>query len=75
MPQLPYSSDLAPSDFYLFPTVKEKLQHIAMRDQDQIFEYSIEILAGLDHTELNRVFHGWKERAQQVSEGTGYYIG
>jgi hypothetical protein len=29
----------------------------------------------LDHTELNRVFHAWKDRVQQVSEGTGDYIG
>jgi hypothetical protein len=44
MPQSPYSSDLAPSDFYLFPTVKERLQHIALRDEDQLFQCLIEIL-------------------------------
>jgi ATP-dependent RNA helicase DDX56/DBP9 len=75
MPQPPYSPGMAPSDFYLFLIVKEKLQHIALRDEDQLFECLIEILAGLDHTELNRVFHAWKDRVQQVSEGTGDYIG
>jgi hypothetical protein len=75
MPQPSYSPDLAPSDFYLLPTAKEKLQHIALRDEDQLFECLIEILAGLDHTELNRVFHAWKERVHQISEGTGDYIG
>jgi hypothetical protein len=48
MPQPPYSLDLAPNDFYLFLTVKEKLQEIALRDKDQLFECLIEILAGLD---------------------------
>jgi histone-lysine N-methyltransferase SETMAR len=31
----PYSSDLAPSDLYLFPTVKEKLERIQLADEDQ----------------------------------------
>jgi hypothetical protein len=74
MPQPLYSPDQAPSEFYLFSTVKEKLQHIVLRDEDQLFERLIEILAGLNHTELNQVFHAWKERVQQVSEGTGNYI-
>jgi hypothetical protein len=60
MPQLPYSHDLAPSDFYLFSTVKEKLQHVALRDEDWFFESLIEILAGLGHIELNLVFHARK---------------
>jgi hypothetical protein len=75
MPQPPYSPDLAPSHFYSFLTVIEKLQNIALRDEDQLFECLIEIAAGLDQTELNRVFHAWKERVRQVREGTGDYIG
>jgi hypothetical protein len=31
----PYSPDLASSDFYLFPTVKEKLERIHLADEDQ----------------------------------------
>jgi hypothetical protein len=33
----PYSSDLALSDFYLFPTVKEKLERTQVANQDQFF--------------------------------------
>jgi transposase len=29
-----YSPDLAPSDFYLFPTIKEKLKDIQMVDEE-----------------------------------------
>jgi hypothetical protein len=35
MPHLPYSPDLAPSDFYLLPTVNEKLERIQVADEDQ----------------------------------------
>jgi hypothetical protein len=34
---LPYSPDLAPNDFYLFPTVK-KFERIQLADKDQFFE-------------------------------------
>jgi hypothetical protein len=74
MPQPPYSPNLASSDFYLFPAVEEKLQHVALRDEDQLFECLIEFVAGLDHAELNKVFHAWKERVQQIRQGSGDYI-
>jgi hypothetical protein len=56
MPYPPYSVDLAPSEFYLFPTVKEKLERIQLADEDQFFGYfersgSIKIeyrISGLD---------------------------
>jgi hypothetical protein len=35
MPQPPYSSDLFSSDFYLFPTVKEKLKRTQVANEDQ----------------------------------------
>jgi hypothetical protein len=38
MAQPPYSSDLAYNDFYLFPTVKEKLERIQLADENQFFE-------------------------------------
>jgi hypothetical protein len=39
MPQPPYSPDLAPSDFYLFPAVKEKIERTQVADEDQFFEF------------------------------------
>jgi hypothetical protein len=38
MPHPPYSPNLATSDFYFFPTVKEKLERIQLADEDQFFE-------------------------------------
>jgi hypothetical protein len=46
--QPPYSPDLAPSDFYLFPTVKEKLERTQVADEDQFFESLQAILMGID---------------------------
>jgi hypothetical protein len=74
MPQPPYSHDLAPSDFYLFPTVTERLERIQLADEDQFFESLQEILNGLDHEELKAVFRAWVRRVQEVSEGNGDYV-
>jgi hypothetical protein len=35
MSQSPYSPNLASSDFYLFPTMKEKLERTQVADEDQ----------------------------------------
>jgi hypothetical protein len=34
---LPCSSDLTPNDFYLFPTIKERLKDIQMVDEEDLF--------------------------------------
>jgi hypothetical protein len=39
MPYQPSSSDLDPSAFYLFATVKEKLERIQLADEDEFFRY------------------------------------
>jgi transposase len=44
MPQLSYSPDLAPSDFYLFRTVKDRLERIHTRNGDDLFKQLLEIL-------------------------------
>jgi hypothetical protein len=56
MPQLPYSPALASSDFYLFPTVKEKLERTQVADEDESLESLHAILMRIDRDELNRAF-------------------
>jgi hypothetical protein len=74
MPQPPYSPDLATRGFYLFPTVKEKLEQIQLADKNQSLESLQMILSGLDHEELNDVFQAKVRRVQEVSEGNGGYV-
>jgi hypothetical protein len=70
----PYSPDLAPSDFYLFGTVKNQLEHIQLSEHDDFFEKLYEILQSIPKEELARVFTAWRERVRQVAYGTGDYI-
>jgi hypothetical protein len=56
MQQPPYSPDLASSDFYLFPTMKEKIERTQVADEDEFFESLQVILNDIDREKLNRVF-------------------
>jgi hypothetical protein len=44
------------SDFYLFLAVKEKIERIQVRQEDQLFECLQDILGSIDYNELNRLF-------------------
>jgi hypothetical protein len=51
-----YSPDLALSDFYLFLTIKEKLERIQVADMNQFVESLQEILRYIDQEKLTGVF-------------------
>jgi hypothetical protein len=65
---------LAPSAFYLFPTIKEKLKNIQMVDTDDLFSRLQELLNGISCTELDKVFDTWINRLMSVRQGDGVYI-
>jgi hypothetical protein len=72
--QHPYSRDLARSDFYLFPAVKEKLKDIKMVDEEDLFYQLQELLNDTPIRELRKVFAGWIKRLVDVSKGDRSYI-
>jgi hypothetical protein len=77
MPRIPHqacSPDLALSDFYLFPTVKQKLESFQMIDNDELFDCLQELLAGIDQEELNLVFQAWVQQVHEVSQDNGGYV-
>jgi hypothetical protein len=74
MPHPPYSPGTVPIDFYLFPTVKERLKHASITDKDQLFEELQTILRLISGEELERVFEAARERVHNVNQGDGDYI-
>jgi hypothetical protein len=54
-----YLPDLATSDFYLFLTVKERLERIQVADEDQLFECMQDILRYIDQEKSNGIFQAW----------------
>jgi hypothetical protein len=74
MPHPSYSPSLASNYFYLFPTVKEKLERIQLADEDQFFECLQKVLRDINLEELNIVFQVWVSRVQEISESNGDYV-
>jgi hypothetical protein len=74
MSQPPYSPALAPSDFCLFHTVKNRLESIHTVDGADLFEQLLEILQAIPVDEFERVLTSWIDRARDVSHGNGDYI-
>jgi hypothetical protein len=64
-----YSPDLAFSDFYMFLTIKEKLERIQVADEDQFLESLQEISRSIDQEELNDVFQACVQRIQKARQG------
>jgi hypothetical protein len=74
MPQPPCSTDLAPSDFYLFGRVKNRLEQIQGCDANDFCDQLDEIPSSISAEELERVFAAWIDRVRQVSEGDAEYL-
>jgi hypothetical protein len=65
---LTLSPNLASSDFYLLPPVKEKLERIQVADEDQFFEPLHEIVRSIDQEEFKGIFQAWMGRVQEVRQ-------
>ena len=73
-PQPPYSPDLAPSDFYLFGYMKEKLKGYKFNSKEELLSAIISILEAIPRKKLKEVFLTWERRLQQVITSNGNYI-
>jgi hypothetical protein len=65
---------LAPSDFFLFPLIKDRLDKFECDNPDGRFEAVSEILDSIQTDDLRRVFQRWIERVAVVAMGDGGYI-
>jgi hypothetical protein len=72
----PYSPDLAPSDFFLFGSVKRKLIRYRPQSQSEpLVPIRIRvILAEIPRDVLNAVFLEWMDRLQKCTHTNGDYV-
>ena len=73
-PQPPYSPDLAPSDFYLFGYLKQKLKEIEFSSVDELKQWIIDEFSRIEYTKLLEVFFEWERRLQTCISTNGEYI-
>jgi transposase len=58
----PYSPDLAPSDFFLFPKIKDILKGRHFDDIDEIRSNTTEALKDIPQNQFQNRFEGWTRR-------------
>ncbi|XP_061705471.1 histone-lysine N-methyltransferase SETMAR-like [Cydia pomonella] len=74
LPHPPYSPDLAPCDFYLFPKIKEKLKGRRFENkEDALAAYNYEI-SEVSKEEWSSVFSKWFRRMEKCIRVHGDYF-
>jgi transposase len=63
-PHPPYSSDLAPSDFFLFGYVKELLKGMVFPSCEELLDVIDEVVISIESETLTAVFEYWMERLE-----------
>ena len=74
MPQPPYSRDMAPCDFFLFPKIKRTLKGRRFIAIDDIKSASLKELKAIPKIEFEKCFEDWKKRWQKCIISNGDYF-
>jgi hypothetical protein len=76
IPHPPYSPDLAPCDFFLFPKIKLKLKGCGFDTIEDIQAELQLVLDTLTEKDFQEAFQKWRRRWDQcLHEGGNYYEG
>ena len=75
-PQPPYSPDLAPCDFWLFPKLKRPLRGNRFESIQEIQRESARALKAIPTEDFSACFEDWKKRWQKcIGAGGDYFEG
>jgi len=62
LPQSPYSPDMAPCNFFLFPKLKKTMKGRRFANIDEIKTESLKELNAIPKSEFQKCFQDWKKR-------------
>jgi hypothetical protein len=74
VPHPPSSSELAPSDFWLFRYMKAAVAGQQLPGPEDLLTGIQEFLSEIQRSELEFIFHHWIERGQRVLDNDGDYF-
>ena len=74
LPQPPYSPDLSPNDFFLYPKLKSTLKGKRFDTRDEIITKSQKILRSLEKNDFSACFENWKKRWKRCVDAEGSYF-
>jgi len=70
----PYSPDLAPADFFLFPKLKTTLKGRRFQTKEEIQENAIRELRTITESAFQEAFQQWKKRWERCIARRGGYF-
>ena len=70
----PFSPDLAPCDFYLFPKVKSPLKGTSFKSVEAVKEKAARVLKKLTEEDFQHCVEQWKIRMERCRDRGGVYI-
>jgi predicted acetyltransferase len=73
-PHSPYSPDLAPNDFFLFPRMKRDLKGKRFQNVEEVREKSKEALKAINLQEYQNCFEQWKKLWDKCIASQGEYF-
>jgi hypothetical protein len=74
IPQPPYSPDLAPCYFFLFPKIKFKLRGLWFDTTEEIQAESQRVLDILTEKDFQQAFHKWRRQWDLCLHARGNYF-
>ena len=74
LPHPPYSPDLAPCDFYLFPKIKQELSGRSFDSIENLSRAIQAIVDGIPKEQYYKSFDSWKNRLKKCIEVGGEYF-
>jgi [histone H3]-lysine36 N-dimethyltransferase SETMAR len=74
LPHPPYSPDLAPCDFFLFPKIKKELKNKKFESVENLARVVQAITFGIEKEEYHRAFEDWRRRLQLCIDKDGHYF-
>ena len=70
----PYSPDLAPCDFFLFPEIKSVLKGTRFESVDAVKAKAMQLLNSITQDDLQHCFQQWKIHMERCRDRGGDYI-
>ncbi|PNF33206.1 hypothetical protein B7P43_G11690, partial [Cryptotermes secundus] len=74
VPHPPYSPDLAPCDFFLFPRMKRDMKGKRFADVAEVKEKTTEALSSISKDEFRQCFEKWNKRLDKCISVSGEYF-
>jgi len=74
LPHPPYSPDLAPCDFFLFPRIKKELKGRRFDKVEHLARAVQAVVEGIPKEDYENSFQSWRNRLERCIEFNGEYF-